>query len=100
MDLWVVGGEQKAVFAAPASWRGFKRGVVVRISNGEARPVFDYCSPPAHTPDEPSNHFTAATFTDDTAYLCTPTEVLVCDLPGFSIRRVISHPYFNDLHHV
>jgi hypothetical protein len=26
--------------------------------------------------------------------------VLICDVPSFAIRRVISHPCFNDLHHV
>ena len=33
-------------------------------------------------------------------YLCTQTEVLICDFPSFAIRKIISLPFFNDLHHV
>jgi hypothetical protein len=47
----------------------------------------------------PSHVFKAATILKNTAYLCTNTEVLLCDVPGFSIRKVISLPCFNDLHH-
>jgi hypothetical protein len=100
MDLWVVGGEQKPMFLKRESWRGFQRAVVVRVEGGAPRRVFEYVSPPEHAPEEPSPVFTAATFTDKTAYLCTSTEVLVCDLPDFTVRRVISHHCFNDLHHV
>jgi hypothetical protein len=50
--------------------------------------------------DNASVLFTAATFTRDTAFLATSTEILICDLPAFTIRRIISQPYFNDLHHV
>lgn len=100
--IWVVGGEQRVLFSMPQEWSAFKKALVVRV-NGDGRPerVLEYESPPEHCPDEmPSHVFKAATIDGDTAYLCTQTEVLVCDFPSFEIRRVISHPCFNDLHHV
>lgn len=100
--LWIVGGEQRVQFSRPAEWSAFKKALVVRVrENGRPERVLEYESPPEHCPDEmPSQIFKAATIAGDTAYLCTQTEVLVCDFPGFGIRRVISHPCFNDLHHV
>jgi len=99
--LWIVGGEQRVSFYHLEEWRQFKKALVVRVAEGEAKPVLEYESPPEHCPDEePSHLFKAATIQGDTAYLCTQTEVLLCDFPSFAIRRVISLPCFNDLHHV
>lgn len=103
--LWVVGGEQKRALRQPDEWNKFRAAVVARVdvgdAGGAARRVLEYTSPPAHRPDErPSFVFKAATFAGDTAWLCTQTEVLECALPSFAIRRVISLPCFNDLHHV
>jgi hypothetical protein len=108
-DVWAVGGEQRVLFYEPKEWAAFKKALVVRVENGRAERVLEYESPAAHVPDEmPSHVFKAATIRRDTkrdteggtAWLCTQTEVLVCDFPSFSIRQVISHPFFNDLHHV
>jgi hypothetical protein len=100
--LWVVGGEQKpSLHQQPDEWRKFKAAVVVKVEDGRIERVLEYTSPPEHCPDEePSFVFKAATFDGDTAWLCTQTEVLECALPSFAIRRVISLPCFNDLHHV
>jgi hypothetical protein len=99
--LWVIGGEQRLSFSLPKEWSQYKKALVLRVQDGRAERVLEYESPPAHCPDGlPSHVFKAATFHGNTAYLCTQTEVLICDLPGFEIRRVISHPCFNDLHHV
>lgn len=100
--LWVVGGEQRmSTFRVPAEWNKFKAAVVVRVRDGRPERVLEYVSPPEHCPDErPSHVFKAATIQDETAWLCTQTEVLECDFPSFSIQRVISLPCFNDVHHV
>lgn len=99
--LWVVGGEQRMSFYHLKEWSLYKAALVVRVEDGHATRVLEYESPPEHCPDEmPSHVFKAATIQDGTAYLCTQTEVLLCDFPSFAIRRVISHPCFNDLHHV
>jgi hypothetical protein len=102
--LFAVGGEQRAAFREQPEWTSFKTAVVARIDprrGGRVERVLEYTSPREHRPDEqPSHVFKAATIAGDTAYLCTQTEVLICGFPDFAIRRVISHPCFNDLHHV
>jgi hypothetical protein len=105
--LWVVGGEQKSTLRQQNEWNKFGAAVVARIEldsgTREARSerALAYTSPPEHCPDDkPSFVFKAATFEGDTAWLCTQTEILECALPSFTIRRVISLPCFNDLHHV
>jgi hypothetical protein len=99
--LWVVGGQQRVSFYQLEEWSQFKKALVVRVEDRQAEPVLEYESPPEHRPDGlPSHVFKAATIEDGTAYLCTQTEVLLCDFPSFAIRRVISLPCFNDLHHV
>ena len=104
--LWVVGGEQRLAFLEQNEWNRFRAAVVVRIdpdASGEhaLKRVLEYQSPPEHCPDDkPSFVFKAATLDGDTMWLCTQTEVLECGFPGFEIRRVISLPCFNDLHHV
>ena len=100
--LWVVGGEQKDSLEQE-EWHRFRAGVVARVDpeTGRTERVLEYQSPPEHCPDDrPSHLFKAATVAGDTAWLCTQTEVLECSFPGFEIRRVISLPCFNDLHHV
>jgi len=99
--LFAVGGEQRAALRERPEWASFKTALVVRAAGRRVERVLEYTSPPGHRPDEqPSHVFKAATIEGDTAYLCTQTEVLVCDVPTFAIRRIISHPCFNDLHHV
>lgn len=101
--MWVVGGEQKLTFLDQNEWNKFRAAVVVRADpdTGELTRVLEYQSPPEHVPDDrPSHVFKAATVEGDTMWLCTQTEILECGLPGFEIRRVISLPCFNDLHHV
>jgi hypothetical protein len=99
--LWAVGGEQRLSFRHLDEWNKFRAALVVRIRDGRAERVLDYVSPPENCPDDlPSVLFKAATFDGDTAWLCTQTEVLECAFPSFAIRRVISLPCFNDLHHV
>jgi hypothetical protein len=101
-SIWVVGGEQRVQFYQLREWQQYKKALVVRVDpDGRLERVLEYETPPEHCPDEiPSHTFKSATIEGDTAYLCTQTEVLVCDVPGFAVRRVISHPCFNDLHHV
>ncbi len=99
--LFAIGGEQRVAFRTQPEWTSFRSGLVVRVDGGRCERVLEYTSPPEHCPDEqPSHVFKAATVAGGTAYLCTQTEVLICDFPSFAIRRVISHPCFNDLHHV
>ncbi|HZP76303.1 MAG TPA: methyltransferase domain-containing protein [Pseudolabrys sp.] len=99
--IWVVGAEQHGTPHWTREWRLYKRGVVVGVEGNRVTRALEYQSPPEHCPDDrPSIVFKAATVVGDRAYLCTQTEVLICDFPSFAIRKVISLPCFNDLHHV
>ena len=99
--LWIVGGEQRGVPHWTREWKLFKKALVVKVEHGSIQRVLEYESPPEHCPDElHSIVFKSGSIRGDCAYLCTQTEVLVCKFPSFAIQRVISHPCFNDLHHV
>jgi hypothetical protein len=99
--LWVVGGMQRGTPHWTREWRLYKKGIVVRVDSGRPSTVLEYESPPEHCPDgKASIVFKAGTVAGDRAYLCTQTEVLICDFPSFAIRKVVSLPCFNDLHHV
>lgn len=101
VPLWAVGGEQRGVQHWSPEWRLYKKAVVLRVAGGVSKRVLEYVSPREHCPEqEPCILFKASTISKDRAYLCTQTEVLICDFPSFAIRKVISFPFFNDLHHV
>jgi len=99
--IWVVGGEQRGVPHWTKEWKLYKKGVVVKIDRGKPHRVLEYESPPEHCCDDsPSIVFKAASVKGNRAYLCTQTEVLICDFPSFAVQKIISLPCFNDLHHV
>lgn len=101
VPLWAVGGEQRGVPHWSREWRLYKKAIVVTVAEGSAQRVFEYVSPPEHCPDEePCILFKAATIAGNRAYLCTQTEVLICEFPSFVILKIISFPFFNDVHHV
>ncbi len=47
-----------------------------------------------------ATHLTSGTRTEDRLYLCSRTEVMIYHWPGLRRIRRISHPWFNDVHHV
>ncbi len=99
--LWIVGGEQRGVPHWTKEWKLYKQALVVACEAGRLQRVLAYQSPPEHcADDQPSIVFKASSIAGDRAYLCTQTEVLVCDFPSFTIKQVISLPCFNDVHHV
>jgi hypothetical protein len=99
--IWAVGGEQRGVPHWTREWKLYKKALVVKVADGRAERILEYETPAAHCAgDAPSIVFKAASIQGDRAYLCTQTEVLICDFPTFAIRDVISLPCFNDLHHV
>jgi hypothetical protein len=99
--IWITGGEQRGVPNWTREWRLYKKALVVKAEGGKLERAFEYESPPEHCPDEsPCIVFKAASIKGNRAYLCTQTEVLICEFPSFAIRQVISLPWFNDVHHV
>jgi hypothetical protein len=99
--IWVVGGEQRGVRHFAREWKLYKKALVVKAEAGRVKRVLEYESPSEHCPDNsPSIVFKAASIKDNRAYLCTQTEILICDFPSFAIQKIISLPCFNDVHHV
>lgn len=101
--LYVVGGEQKDDLNSQDEWHVHRAGTVARIDpqRGEARTLFEYQSPPELCPDQdPSFLFKASTLHGDRFYTCTSTEVLIYSFPDMELLQRITHPCFNDLHHI
>lgn len=75
--------------------------VELDLASGRSERVLEYETPPRFRPDDdPSIVFKTGSLHDGTLHLCTQTEVLCVDVPEFRIRRVVSLPSFNDVHHV
>ena len=99
--IWVVGGEQRGVPHFAREWKLYRKALVLKAEAGQVERVLEYESPPEHCPQEaPSIVFKAATVKGNCAYLCTQTEILICDFPSFALRKIISLPCFNDVHHI
>jgi len=103
-ELYVVGGAlRSSLFKQLPEWNSYKKALIVKVKP-QARTsevLVEYVSPADACPAEsPSILFKSATVADDKLYVCTPTEVLVYQLPGFELLHYISLPCFNDLHHV
>ena len=80
--IGVVGGEQYGTPHWTREWKLYKQGVVVSLEDGQVKKILEYKSPPEHCPDDkPSIVFKAGSIVGDHAYLCTQTEVLICDFP-------------------
>ena len=103
-ELYVVGGALRStLFKQLAEWNSCKKALIVKVnpSAKTSEVLVEYDSPADACPAEsPSILFKAATVSDDKLYVCTPTEVLVYQLPSFELLNYISLPCFNDLHHV
>lgn len=101
MNLWMMGGKQRISFGQVPEHTQFESAVVAKVEGDTVTNVFEYKTPAENLASEKkSTVFKAATIEGDTAYLCTETEVLICSFPSFEIKRIISLPCFNDLHHV
>lgn len=101
MNLWIMGGKQLVSFGNMPEHTQFESGVVAKVSDAGTEKVFEYKTPKENlAPEKSSTVFKASTIVGDTAYLCTETEILICSFPDFELKRVISLPCFNDLHHV
>ena len=101
--LYLVGGEQKDDLTGRDEWHRHRVGVIIRLDpeTRTASRVLEYQSPAEFCPDDdPSFLLKAATLHEDTMFACSATEVLVYDFPSMQLRQRISHPCFNDLHHV
>jgi len=103
--LYVTGGRQRQrMIRTEEEWNLYEKALIVEVNvpAGTAKICLEYQSPPEACPtnETPSFLFKTGTLLGKTFYVCTGTEVLVYELPGFKQTRYVSLPCFNDLHHV
>ncbi len=101
--LYVTGGRQRpSSLLTRDEWNAYEKAVLLELDtdSGEVRTVLAYESPAERTPERPSHVFKAASWDGDHLLLCTQTEVLAFDPATGTVVDTLSHPWFNDLHHV
>lgn len=101
--LRVVGGRQRApqgMRELDDRWYGYGTGVIVEIEGGSARPILEYTSPSDTCGPEDPVLFKSSTLANGRLYASTQTEVVVFSWPDLEQLTHISHPLFNDVHHV
>jgi len=102
--IFIVGGHvRQNLFRKLEEWQSCDKALIVRLDPEAEKSTncVEYSSPPESCPaEDPAILFKAAYLRDDTLYACTSTEVLVYKLPKFEQINRISHPCFNDLHHL
>jgi len=103
-SFYVTGGRlRRTVFRKLEEWQSCEQAVLVELdpAKNQSRMCVEYVSPADACPDVlPAFLFKSATIRGNKLYACTSTEVLVYELPSFSLQHYISLPCFNDLHHV
>lgn len=99
-----VGGQQGYLLPLLAEKDIFRyhKGVLIRIDLEleKAETILEYVSPEPVKAREGEMLFKAQTFTGDCLYLCTTTEILIVSYPSLERIGYISHPMFNDIHHI
>jgi hypothetical protein len=102
--VYVTGGRQRKTAAnTEEEWTLYERALIVRLDTETDRsePAVDYVSPPDACADSrPAFLFKSGSLRGGRLYVCTSTEVLIYEVPGFRRVGYISLPCFNDLHHV
>jgi hypothetical protein len=101
--FYVLGGRWQEDPYAP-EWSLYDRAIILEVDprSGSVKRRLEYTTPPeaCAAGSTPSMLFKASTRLGDRLYACTSTEVLVFRLPGFETVGYVTHPHFNDLHHV
>ncbi|MCG8469672.1 MAG: hypothetical protein MJB57_15940 [Gemmatimonadetes bacterium] len=102
-NVYVVGGKARETKEPLQEWAWFDEARVLRVdpNSGETECVIRHVTPPELLPDDGASVVFKAGFrTDASLLLVSQTEVLEYDLDRYEIQSSISHPCFNDLHHV
>ncbi len=82
--------------------RRFRSGIIGLLDTDQRRITHhvEYVSPQACRCEEAGQIMTAGSLRGEWLYACMPTEVVRCRLSDMRIESVLTHPTFNDLHHV
>jgi hypothetical protein len=100
--LLLTGGRQGRLDTKKPEWQRYAeaRIGILDLDSGKLEIALRYQTRPEHRPDDdPSITFKAGSVAGDELVVTDLTEVLVLDR-NLAIRQVVSHPCFNDLHHV
>jgi hypothetical protein len=100
--FYIVGGRERKGGNRP-EWQSCDRALILYADSAseQVHSLVEYVTPPeASSRAEPAILFKASTLAGNQLYACTTTEVLIYSLPQFQLKRYISHPHFNDVHHV
>lgn len=103
-SLYVVGGRQRkpaSIREAGGTWYGYGAGVILGVDGrGGCDVVHTYVSDLDVRSAEDPMLFKCATRVGERLYCTTETEVVIYELPTFDVVHKLSHPWFNDVHHV
>jgi hypothetical protein len=100
--FYIVGGRERKDGNRP-EWQSCDRALILyaESASGQVHSVVEYVTPPETcSGEDPAILFKASTLAGNQLYACTTTEVLIYSLPQFQLKHYISHPHFNDVHHV
>ena len=86
-DPYSMGGEMRPDAARNQECQHFQNAVVVKVDMEARRPalIHEYFSPPEVWPDLPSVDFKAGALEGDRLYTCTQTEIIIFQLPEFTV---------------
>ncbi len=102
--FFITGGRQRpSRLLARDEWHAYEKAVLIELDTdtGRTETVLEYASPVGRRPETGASHvFKAGSWDGAHLLLCTQTEVLVFDPVERRIVRTLSHPWFNDVHHV
>jgi len=100
LEILLFGGRNHRFPQQRPAWDLFEAALLVKIRDGEIVQKLEYEGSALDREVGIDTCFRAATVLGDHAYACTSTEVLKIDLRSFRITEHLSHPLFNDVHHV
>jgi len=102
-SLYLTGGRQKGFGKSESGTQQYEKALILRLDVNSSciKSEVEYTSPPEACPTEGcSSVFKAGTLAGNRLYVCSNTEILIYDVPGFQQVGYLSLPWFNDVHHV
>ncbi len=102
--FYITGGEQRKGANADTEWFSYAEAVILELDTDDKslRRIASYVTPPENRPDDTNSNivFKAGTIHDGQLHICTQTEIVSYSLPEMKLAGTVSHPWFNDMHHV
>ena len=99
----VTGGQERNDNVEYEGWRGSCAGKLLRVdcSNGAIEELVTINTGGENYPDEnPNLLITSSTLDGSSLWLCSETEVFEYSYPQIELKRKVSHPCFQNIHHV